>query len=107
MMNSSLKNWLKKGYYGTTCWLISSAAFASTNDEGLEFVTTTQKIEKAISGPWVMSASIIMVVVTCLMLAFGEFGEGFKKIINIIMWLSIALSASSFLTAMFGSGAVC
>ena len=107
MMNSSLKNWLKKGYFGAACWLLSHGALASTSGSELEFVSPTVKIQQAISGPWLMAAGIIMVVVTCLLLAFGEFGDGFKKIINIVMWLSIAFSATTFMVTMFGSGAVC
>lgn len=106
MMNLFLKDLFKKGCFGSVLMWMSHAALSSTTGQDLPFVSTTQKIEQAISGPWLMAAGIIMVVVTCLMLAFGEFGDGFKKIINIVMWLSLAFSATSFLSMMFGSGAV-
>ena len=107
MMNSSLKNWLKKFGFGSVLVWMNHAALATSSGEDLPFVGTTQMIQKAIGGPWLVAAGITMVVVTCLMLAFGEFGDGFKKIINIVMWLSIAFSATSFISTMFGSGAVC
>lgn len=85
--------------------LNSSTVFAGTTGD-LPFTSTMQTLEKAISGPFLMAASIIMVVVTCLMLAFGEWGDGFKRIITVVLWLSIAFAATSFITTMFGGGAV-
>lgn len=107
MMNLFSKNWLKKSGLGIGLMILSPYSSASTAGSDMPFVSTTQKLSQAISGPWLTSAAIIMVVITCLMLAFGEFGDGFKKIINIVLWLAIAFSATSFLNSMFGSGAVC
>ena len=84
----------------------SNAAAATTSGESLPFESTLDMLQKSISGPVLTSMSIIMVAVTCVMLAFGEWGEGFKKIINIVLWLSIAFAAVSFLNHMFGAGAV-
>lgn len=85
-------------------FLCQNAWASSASD--LPFVSTLNTFKEAISGPFLLSASIIMIVVTCIMLAFGEWGDGFKKMINIVMWLSIAFAATSFVTTMFGSGAV-
>jgi type IV secretion system protein TrbC len=86
--------------------LFNSAAFASTTGGDLPFESTLDMLQKSISGPVLTSISIIMVAVTCVMLAFGEWGDGFKRIINIVLWLSIAFAAVSFLNHMFGAGAV-
>jgi len=80
-------------------------AFASSSGS-LPFNSTMNTLKDAISGPFLLAAAIIMIVITCLMLAFGEWGDGFKKIINMVMWLSIAFAATSFVTSMFGSGAI-
>lgn len=86
---------------------VSSAGLAgTTGSENLPFESTLDMLQKSISGPVLTSMSIIMVAITCLMLAFGEWGDGFKKIINIVLWLSVAFAAVSFLTHMFGAGAV-
>ena len=85
-------------------FLFADALAANTGD--LPFVSTLTTFKNAISGPFLLAASIIMIVVTCIMLAFGEWGDGFKRMINIVMWLSIAFAATSFVTTMFGSGAV-
>lgn len=106
MIALNLKNWLKKV---VICFLLQLIvmmnAFASSVGD-LPFDSTLNLLQQAISGPFLLSASIIMIVVTCLMLAFGEWGDGFKKIINIVMWLSIAFGAVSFIDTMFGGGAV-
>ena len=110
MENFHLKNWRKKLFVYFVCLTFSllkmSSAFASTTGGNLPFTSTMNTLKDAISGPFLLAAAIIMIVITCLMLAFGEWGDGFKKIINIVLWLSVAFAATSFITTMFGSGAV-
>ena len=104
MKNLSLKIWNKY----SCCFLmlfLSKNVFA-TSSGNLPFVSTMNTLKEAISGPFLLSAAIIMIVVTCIMLAFGEWGDGFKKMINIVLWLSVAFAATSFITTMFGGGAV-
>lgn len=84
--------------------LCAKALASSTGD--LPFVSTLNKLKDSISGPFLLSAAIIMIVVTCVMLAFGEWGDGFKRLINIVLWLSIAFAVTSFITALFGNGAL-
>lgn len=95
------KRWVKASVY----WVSSSAWASTTGRDSLPFESTLDMLQKSISGPVLTSMSIIMVAVTCLMLAFGEWGDGFKKIINIVLWLSVAFAAVSFLNHMFGAGA--
>lgn len=106
MKASYLKSWIKKSTIGAVLIIISvQSAFASSRGD-LPFNSTMNTLKDAISGPFLLAASIIMIVITCLMLAFGEWGDGFKKLINIVLWLSIAFAATNFVTTMFGSGAV-
>lgn len=106
MTNSFLKNWHKKIYVSISIYLLSvNSAMASTSGS-LPFNSTMKTLQESISGPFLLAAAVIMIVITCLMLAFGEWGDGFKKLINIVLWLSIAFSATSFITTLFGSGAV-
>lgn len=106
MRNFCWKRWAKR-LLSLPFSLVSSSALASTTgSENLPFESTLDMLQKSISGPVLTSMSIIMVAVTCLMLAFGEWGDGFKKIINIVLWLSVAFAAVSFLNHMFGAGAI-
>ncbi len=101
-----LKNLLKKLNLFFLSMLISiSPAFASTTSN-LPFSSTMEKVKDAISGPFLLSAATILLVITCLMLAFGEWGDGMKKLINIVFWLSLAFSGAGFLVLLFGMGAV-
>ena len=59
-------------------------------------------LQETISGPVLTSISIIMVVVTCVMLAFGEWGDGFKRLIQIVLWISVAAGASSMIGTIIG-----
>lgn len=104
MENLYLKNWANKSLT-LAGLLLTDKVFASSSGD-LPFVSTMNMLKDAISGPFLLAGAIIMIVVTCLMLAFGEWGDGFKKMINIVMWLSIAFAATSFITTMFGGGAV-
>lgn len=106
MANFHLKRWGKKGLVslGVTCTKVSSAFASSMNS--LPFNSTMNVMKDAISGPFLLSAAVIMIVITCLMLAFGEWGDGFKKMINIVLWLSIAFAATGFVTSLFGGGAM-
>jgi type IV secretion system protein TrbC len=106
MANFHLKHWCKQGFvgFGVMCAGIPSA-FASSMGF-LPFNSTMNTIKDAISGPFLLAAAVIMIVITCLMLAFGEWGDGFKKLINIVLWLSIAFAATGFVTSLFGGGAV-
>lgn len=104
MRNLLLKN-LHKTILAFFGMIFASPVFATTTGD-LPFVSTTQILQKSISGPFLLAAAIIMIVITCLMLAFGEWGDGFKKVLNIVLWLSVAFGVTSFITTLFGGGAV-
>ena len=97
MENLRLKNWLKKIFV----WSAITPTLARA-DDALPFESTMGVLEKAIAGPFLTSAAIVMVVVTCLMLAFGEWGDGFKRLLNIVLWLSVAFAGAQFIHTMFG-----
>lgn len=101
MNNLRLNDWLKSLIITYSAGWIHLANADTGSD--LPFNSTMNLLKNSITGPFLMSTSIIMIVATCLMLAFGEWGDGFKKLINIVLWLSIAFSATSFVTTLFGS----
>lgn len=93
MSNLCLRGWLKFLIIASMGWI--NLASADTNSD-LPFDSTMNLLKDAITGPFLVSVSIIMIVATCLMLAFGEWGDGFKKLINIVLWLSIALLIDNY-----------
>ncbi|MCE3239269.1 MAG: conjugal transfer protein TrbC, partial [Gammaproteobacteria bacterium] len=59
-------------------------------------------LQETISGPVLSAISVIMVVVTAVMMGFGEWGDGFKRLIQIVFWISIAAGASSLIGNIMG-----
>lgn len=97
-MGLNLKNWLKKYWIALGGFVASAPAFAG---DALPFDSTIKELQTAISGKFLTGTAIIMIVITCVMLAFGEWGDGFKKIINIVLWLSVAFGATAMVTTLF------
>jgi type IV secretion system protein VirB2 len=83
-----------------------SDVFASTTGNDVPFAGAMNKLKDAIAGPFLFAVTIIMIITTCFMLAFGEWGQGFMKVITLVFYLSIAFGAVQFVTWLYGSGAV-
>jgi DMSO/TMAO reductase YedYZ heme-binding membrane subunit len=49
---------------------------------------------------------VVLWVATMLMMAFGEWGDGVKRVLNILCWASLALAGPAGVTALFGVGAL-
>lgn len=107
MTRFTLKNWLKVAVILSGILLLgmTDIAFASTTGN-LPFNTAMDTFKTNFIA-WLFVAAVVLWIATCLMLAFGEWGEGMKRIINIVFWLSLALSGTTGVTALFGSGAIC
>jgi type IV secretory pathway VirB2 component (pilin) len=100
MANLRLNPWYKVGV-----WFLSFSSMPA-RAAALPFTSTLTTLKNAITGPFLLAAAMIMIVITCVMLAFGEWGDGFKKLINIVLWLSIAFGVTGFMSSLFGSSAV-
>ncbi len=105
MESSRLKVWLKFSAIFLALFLLQIGSAYASSAGNLPFNTTMDTFKNSFYA-WVAIAAIILWIGTCLMLAFGEWGEGMKRIINILFWLSLALSGATAVPAIFGSGAV-
>ena len=83
----------------------SSNAFASSSGSSFPFVDKLKNLADAISGSLALSVATILIVATGLMNAFGEWGDGMKKLINVAFWCSIAFGVASLIATFGGSGA--
>ena len=63
-----------------------------------------QTILDSIQGPVARIASVIIIVVTALYLAFGDTSGGFRRLVQIVFGLSIAFAATSFFLTFFSFG---
>ncbi len=60
------------------------------------------QIMDSITGPVAKVAAVIAIVITGLMMAFGEGGTGLSKAVQVVFGLSIAFAAASFFLSFFG-----
>lgn len=61
-----------------------------------------EQIMESMSGPVARALGVIAIVVTGLMLAFGEGGGGMRRMLWVVFGLSIAFAAVSFFLSFFG-----
>jgi len=78
----------------TVLVLIPVLSFAG--ESGLPWETPLQTILDSITGPFLKFSCIVAVIITGLLLAFGELSGMLRRIIQVVLGLSIACSASSF-----------
>lgn len=83
--------------------VLSSLAYpAFASSTGLPWESPLQKILDSLSGPVAKILGVIAIVITGLGIAFGEAGSGMRKLFQIVFGLSIAFTAASLITTLFG-----
>ena len=84
---------------------IAGAAHAATGGGGgMPWEGPLQQVADSITGPVARIISILIIVATGLTLAFGDVGQGFKKLLQILFGLAIAFAAASFFLPLVGGG---
>jgi type IV secretion system protein TrbC len=68
---------------------------------GMPWEAPLQSILDSVQGPVAKIIAVIIIVITGLTLAFGETAGGFRRLIQIVLGLSIAFAASSFFLTFF------
>lgn len=90
------------------CLVIASAgaAHAATGGGGgaMPWEGPLTAVMESITGPVARIVSILIIVATGLTLAFGDVGQGFKKLLQILFGLAIAFAATSFFLPLVGGG---
>jgi type IV secretion system protein VirB2 len=82
--------------------LFANAACATGT--GMPWEAPLQNILDSIQGPVAKALAVIVIIITGLTLAFGETSGGFRRLIQIVLGLSIAFAASSFFLSFFSFG---
>ena len=77
-------------------------AQAGQMDASMPWVSPLQKVLASITGPVAKILGTIVIVIAGLGIAYGEAGSGMRKVFQIILGLSIAFTAASLLTTLFG-----
>ncbi|MBI4723812.1 MAG: TrbC/VirB2 family protein [Rhodomicrobium sp.] len=87
--------------------LPDQALAASTGGGGLQWETPLQKIRDSITGPVAYAVSLMGIVVTGAILVFGgEINEFVRRIIMLVLVVSLMVFATDLLSTLFNAGAV-
>ncbi|MDP3737543.1 MAG: TrbC/VirB2 family protein [Hyphomonadaceae bacterium] len=84
--------------------LMTGAAHAATAGGGMPWEGPLTAVMDSITGPVARIIAILIIVATGLTLAFGDVGQGFKKLLQILFGLAIAFGAASFFLPLVGGG---
>jgi type IV secretion system protein TrbC len=86
--------------------LAAGAAHAATGGAGggMPWEGPLTAVMDSITGPVARIIAILIIVATGLTLAFGDVGQGFKKLLQILFGLAIVFAATSFFLPMVGGG---
>lgn len=106
MKNLYSRRWLNLFKYillGLGLFVICTPSYASSVGN-LPFNTALDEFKGSFISA-VFDIAIILLMATCLMLAFGEWSDGIKKFINIVFFISLALAAPTAVILLFGTGA--
>lgn len=79
------------------------ASSGSGGGAGLPWESPLNKILSSIQGPVARVMILLSIIATGIMMAFGEHGSGFKKVMGIAFGGSIVLGATSFVSTLFGA----
>ncbi len=84
-----------------------SASAATTGGDAMPWEDPLNAVMDSITGPTARIIAILIIVATGLTMAFGDVGQGFKKLLQILFGLAIAFAAATFfLPLVGGSGAL-
>ena len=89
---------------GLMALVMTGAAHAATGGGGMPWEGPLTAVMDSITGPVARIVAILIIVATGLTLAFGDVGQGFKKLLQILFGLAIAFAAASFFLPLDGGG---
>ena len=69
---------------------------------GMPWEAPLQQILNSVEGPVSKIVAVLIIISTGMTLAFGETSGGFRRLIQLVFFISIAFAASSFFLTFFG-----
>lgn len=99
-MDKRMKNTVK--IIALTSLLIVIASTANAASAGMPWETPLTTILNSISGPVAKVIAAIVITATGIGIAAGEGGSGIRKMLWVVMGLSIAFGATSFFLTFLG-----
>jgi type IV secretion system protein VirB2 len=87
--------------------MTTPSAFAgslTSGGSGMPWEDAVNTILTSIQGPIARAFILIAIIVTGIMMSFGDHGAGFKKVMGIAFGGSIIVGITSFVSTLFGAG---
>ncbi len=75
---------------------------AYATETGLPWEGPLQKITASLTGPVAKVVGVVAIVLAGFGVAFGESGGSMRRILQIVLGLSVAFTASSLVASLFG-----
>lgn len=85
---------------GFFCLLSANQAYAST---GMVWETPLETVKQSLEGPVATVITILAIVGAGAMLAVGEFGSTIRRVLQLVIGISIMAKASVLIMSLFGS----
>jgi type IV secretory pathway VirB2 component (pilin) len=87
-------------------WAVAMGLYTSAyaTGTGMPWEAPMQSILDSVQGPVAKIVAVLAITITGLTLAFGETSGGFRRLVQIVLGLSIAFAASSFFLSFFSFG---
>lgn len=97
---------LKPAHLATMAALLSvtSNCYAAGSSSGMPWEGPLEQILSSITGPVAKVIGVVAIVLVGLTMAFSEGGGIMRKVLNVVMGLTICFSASTFFLSFFGYG---
>jgi type IV secretion system protein VirB2 len=90
------------GVFMTTIMLFTCFELLAA-DSGMPWEDPLNQISDSLTGPVARSVGLIALAVTGLTLAMGEAGGIFRRLVQVVFVLSIAISAATWGMSLFGT----
>ncbi|QOZ26651.1 conjugal transfer protein TrbC [Bradyrhizobium sp. CCBAU 51753] len=87
----------------SACLLLSVSA-ARAAGSGMPWEAPLERVLESVQGPVAKIVAVIIITVTGISLAFGDTSGGFRRMVQVVIGLSIAFAASSFFLSFFSFG---
>ena len=88
----------------TALWTGAGHAAVGGGGGGMPWEGPLTLVMDSITGPVARIIAVLIIVATGVTLAFGDVGQGFKKLLQILFGLAIVFAATTFFLPLVGGG---
>ena len=105
-MKNTVTEWLPNILIMSCCILIATSSTALASGGSWEWESNMDSIVQSFSGPMARLISVLAIIGLAALLMVNEFGSTLRRIIQIVIGLTILLTAST-VVSKFGGGSGC